>query len=67
MEFKKMHIMKNNASKKEGRRNIGSPKLRWLEDVGNDLGELQVKQSWQKASYSPKMDIYCRRGKACMI
>jgi hypothetical protein len=36
-------------SKQEGRRRMGRPRLRWLEDVQKDLQEMKAKSWWQKA------------------
>jgi hypothetical protein len=37
-------------SKAEGRRKVGGPRLRWLEDAQNDLWELKVKRWRPKAN-----------------
>jgi hypothetical protein len=42
-------FMKIFENKPEGSRRMGRPRLRWLEDVENDLREMKIKRWRQKA------------------
>jgi hypothetical protein len=44
-------VQKIFASKSEGRRRMGNPRLRRLEDVEKDLHEMKVKRWRRKAVY----------------
>jgi hypothetical protein len=39
-------------SRSGGRRKVGKPRMRWLEDTENDARELKVKRCRQKAYYT---------------
>lgn len=42
-------VKKIYESKAEGKRRIGRPRMKWLEEAGNDLQEINVKGWRQKA------------------
>jgi hypothetical protein len=46
-------LLKIFESKPEGRRNVGRPRLRWQDDVENDLRVMRVKR-WRKKTQNRK-------------
>lgn len=56
--------LRKHKSKLKGRRKRGKPRLRCLEEVAKDLGEMKVKRWRQKAMYRDERESVTKEAKA---